>query len=96
MSNAVCKLKIRDINYLEALGDYVKINVDEQDHTIHSSLKTIEKKLPVDIFLRVHRSFIINISKIDKVEGKTLVINNNLIPVSDAYKADLNKRMNCW
>lgn len=92
-SNIVRRLKISDINYFEATGDYVKVNLDGQDYFIHSSLKTIEQKLPPEMFLRVHRSFIINLSKIDTAEGKTLVINRNLIPVSDAYRADLNKKM---
>lgn len=92
-SNIVRRLKISDIQYFEATGDYVKIIMVDRAYSIHSSLKTIEQKLHQDTFLRVHRSFIINVSKIDTVEGKTLVINSHLIPVSDAYRADLNKKM---
>ncbi|KQC00124.1 LytTR family DNA-binding domain-containing protein [Pedobacter sp. Hv1] len=92
-SNVVRRLKIKDIQYFEATGDYVKISMVDREYSIHSSLKNIEQKLPQDTFLRVHRSFIINVSKIDTVEGKTLVINKHLISVSDAYRADLNKKM---
>lgn len=95
-SNEFRQLKINNINYFEASGDYVTINLNEENHTIHSSLKTIEKKLPPDVFLRVHRSFIVNMSKIDKIDGKILVINNSFIPISDAYKAELNKRIILW
>jgi two-component system LytT family response regulator len=92
-SNVVRRLKLNDILYFEAAGDYVKISLVNQNFSIHSSLKTIEQKLLTSDFLRVHRSFIINISKIDSIEGRTLVINRHLIPVSDAYRNELNKKM---
>jgi DNA-binding LytR/AlgR family response regulator len=92
-SNIISRLKLTEILFFEATGDYVKVHTAKQHYSIHSSLKTIEQKLPQNIFLRVHRSFIINLNKIDTAEGKTLVISHNLIPVSETYRADLNKRM---
>ncbi len=92
-SNVVRRFKISEVLYFESTGDYVKIKMPDQSFSIHSSLKAIEPKLPAPIFLRVHRSFIINIEKIDTLEGKTLVIKKNLIPVSDAFRSELNKRM---
>lgn len=92
-SNIVRRLKVSDILYMEAMGDYVKINVEGHVYSIHSSLKSVEQKLSQAIFLRVHRSFIINVSKIDTIEGGTLIINKKLVPVSDAFRAALNKRM---
>lgn len=92
-SNVVRRLKLSDILYLEAMGDYVKVYVSNHVYSIHSSLKAVEQKLTHGIFLRVHRSFIINVSKIDTVEGGTLIIHNHLVPVSDAYRSALNKRM---
>ena len=71
----------------------MKINVPNQVYNIHSSLKSVEQKLSPNVFLRVHRSFIVNVSKIDTVEGGTLIINNMMVPVSDAFRAALNKRM---
>lgn len=92
-SNTVRRLELDHILYLEAKGDYVKIYVSSHSYQIHSTLKSVEDKLPPNVFLRVHRSFIVNISKIDTLEGGTLIINKNLVPVSDAYRATLNKRM---
>lgn len=92
-SSIVRRLKVSDILYLEAKGDYVQINVPNQVYNIHSSLKSVEQKLSPNIFLRVHRSFIVNVSKIDTVEGGTLIVNNMMVPVSDAFRATLNKRM---
>jgi two-component system, LytTR family, response regulator len=92
-SNVVRRLKVSDILYMEARGDYVKINVTGQTYSIHSSLKSVEEKLSKNTFLRVHRSFIINVGKIDTIEGGTLIVNRNIVPVSDAYRAALYKRM---
>lgn len=92
-AGAIKRIKMEDINFLEAQGDYVKIYMDEKSHAVHSSLKSIEDKLPEKFFVRVHRSFIVNIGKIDTVEGNTLILHKRFVPVSDAYKATLNKRM---
>eukprot|EP01133_Synstelium_polycarpum_P013982 gene13982-16486_t len=92
-SGVVRRLKLWDILYMEAMGDYVKIYTSEQVYTIHSSLKAAELKLPRHIFFRVHRSFIVNVGKIDTIEGGTLIISNKMVPVSDAYRSALNKRM---
>lgn len=92
-ANKVHRLKINDILYFEASGDYVKVSLSNRSYSIHSSIKIIEQRLPKHIFLRVHRSFLINVNKIDGTEGKTLIINKHLIPVSDTYRANLNKYM---
>ncbi|WP_316823167.1 LytTR family DNA-binding domain-containing protein [Pedobacter gandavensis] len=92
-SNVVRKLSFRDILYFESTGDYVRIALGEKEYSIHSSLKSIWPKLPVNTFLRVHRSFIVNLNKIDSIEGKTLIIRKHLIPVSGAYRPELNKYM---
>ena len=92
-SGVIRRLKLSDINYLEAKGDYVRIYLDDKIHSIHSSLKSVEDKLPADTFIRVHRSFIINVGKIDTIEGNTLIIHKNFVPISDAYRTILNKRM---
>ena len=92
-SGTVRRLELDNILYLEAQGDYVKIYVSNRFYNVHATLKSVEEKLPASVFLRVHRSFIINVSKIDTLEGGTLIINKSLVPVSDAYRATLNKRM---
>ena len=92
-SNTIKRIRIKDILFLEAVRDYVKIFLADQSCSVHSPLKEVEQKLPEDFFFRVHRSFIVNIHKIDTIEGKTLIINNHFVPVSSAYKADLQKRM---
>ncbi len=92
-AGVIRRIRLDEINYLEAQGDYVKIYQNEKTYAVHSSLKSIEEKLPAKIFIRVHRSFIVNIGRVDTVEGNTLIMHKNFVPVSDAYKATLNKRM---
>ncbi len=93
-SNIVKRLKIEDILYAEAMGDYVKLHTSQKFFAIHTTLKLVEERLPVNKFFRVHRSFIVAVSKIDTVQDGALIINGKPLPVSDAYRGALNKRMN--
>jgi two-component system LytT family response regulator len=88
------RLLIEDIYYLEAMGDYVKIFTQQKFHAIHVSLKTVEGKLPPEKFLRVHRSYIVALNKIEKIEEGVIVINNKPVPVADACRSTLNNRLN--
>jgi len=92
-SNIVRRLKIDDILFAEAMGDYVKLYTSDKFYAIHSPLKEVESKLPDTRFLRVHRSFIIQVGKIDTIEGGTLIINKQMVPVADTYRAALNQRL---
>ncbi|HHG85331.1 MAG TPA: response regulator transcription factor [Bacteroidetes bacterium] len=86
-------LKISDILMVEAMADYVRIYTGDKRHTIYSSMKGLMKKLPLDRFMRVHRSYIVNINHIDSVEDNTLVIKNNLVPVGVTYQKILMSRL---
>jgi DNA-binding LytR/AlgR family response regulator len=93
-SNVVKRLKLDDILYAEAMGDYVKLHTPQRFYAIHSTLKAVEERLPSSKFFRVHRSFVVAIDKIDTVQNGVLIINGKSIPVADAYRGALNKRMN--
>ncbi len=93
-SNIVRRLKLDDILFAEAMGDYVKLYTPQKFFAIHTTLKAVEERLPASKFIRVHRSYIIAITKIDTIQDGSLVINGNPVPVADAYRAALNKRMN--
>ncbi|WP_262711708.1 LytR/AlgR family response regulator transcription factor [Pedobacter kyonggii] len=84
---------MNDILYLEAKGDHVKFYLSDKIYSIHSTLTSIEQKLSPDIFFRVHRSFIVNINKINTIEGGTLIIDRYMIPVSNRFRAALFKRL---
>lgn len=93
-SNIVRRLKLDDILFAEAMGDYVKLHTLHKFYAIHTTLKAVEERLPAASFLRVHRSYIAAISKIDTLQDGALVINGKPVPVADAYRSALNKRMN--
>jgi DNA-binding LytR/AlgR family response regulator len=58
------KLQIPEIYLIEAKGDYINIKTETQNHIVHTTMKKIEEKLPEDLFLKVHRSYIINLKKL--------------------------------
>ena len=85
------KIYISRIKWIEAYGDYVKVITDEDNHLVLSTMKAFEKELPKDKFIRVHKSFIVNIDKIDKFNSKFAEIGTNKIPLSRNKKEDLVK-----
>jgi DNA-binding LytR/AlgR family response regulator len=93
-SNIVRRLKLDNILYVEAMGDYVKLYTPEKFYAIHATLKAAEERLPASNFLRVHRSYMVAVNKIDSMESGVLIVNGKPIPVADAYRNTLNKRMN--
>ena len=95
-SNITRRLKLDDILYAEAMGDYVKFYTKEKMFAIHGKMKTAEERLPKDNFIRVHRSFIIAVDKIDTLQDGGIMINGKFIPVADAYRKALNTRMNVF
>lgn len=85
------KLYITRIKWIEAYGDYVKIITDEENHLVLSTMKSFEAELPAEKFIRVHKSFIVNIDKIDKFNSKFAEIGVHKIPLSRNKKEDLVK-----
>ncbi|RPD46531.1 MULTISPECIES: LytR/AlgR family response regulator transcription factor [Chitinophagaceae] len=88
------KLNVEDILYLEAMGDYVKVHTAQKFHVLHSTLKAIEEKLPTSKFLRVHRSYIVALNKIDYIQEGTIYIGKASVPLAETYKVMMNKRLN--
>jgi len=88
------KIDIPSVTIIEAKGDYILIKTDSKNYTVHSTLKKIEDKLPQDLFLKVHRSFIINTKKIIDIEDNSVLIGKDVIPVSRSNRPELMKRLN--
>lgn len=82
------KVMLDDILYIEGLKDYVKVWLVNETKPIltHTSLKKLEEELPAGKFMRVHRSFIIALNKIQAVERSQAIINNQYIPIADQFK----------
>jgi DNA-binding LytR/AlgR family response regulator len=88
------KIDIPSIYLIEAKGDYIHVKTEEKNYTVHSTLKKIEEKLPDSLFLKVHRSFIINVDKIIDIEDNSVLIKKDVIPVSRSNRPELMKRLN--
>lgn len=89
------KIKLSELMYVEGLKDYVKIYTENSNRAIltKSTMKGIEEKLPARMFMRVHRSYIINLKKIDKIKGLKLFIGQNEISISETSIDDLLGRL---
>jgi DNA-binding LytR/AlgR family response regulator len=87
------RINLTDVLYMEGLKDYIKIFTEGKTVLTLMPLKTMEEKLPHDTFIRVHRSYIVSIPKIDSIERNRIIIGENWIPVGDHYKEKFQKRL---
>lgn len=88
------KILFEDIYLIEAKGDYILIKTEKKNYTVHSTLKKIVEKLPDALFLKVHRSYIINFKKIIDIEDNSVLIAKNVIPISRSNRPELMRRLN--
>jgi DNA-binding LytR/AlgR family response regulator len=88
------KIEYASINIIEAKGDYVFIKTEKENYKVHTTLKKIEDKLPRHLFLKVHRSFIINFKKIIDIEDNSVLISKHVIPVSRSNRSELMSQLN--
>ncbi|MFV0566035.1 MAG: LytR/AlgR family response regulator transcription factor [Flavobacteriaceae bacterium] len=79
-------LDLAEINFIEAKGDYIVIHTNANNLIVHSSLKKIQDVLPEKTFVKVHRSFVVNIEKIVDIEDYSILINKNVIPISRSQR----------
>lgn len=88
------KLNVNDIKYIQGLKDYIKIYTKDSNKAILtlSNFKEIMDKLPNN-FLRIHRSFIVNISYIKALQKTKVVIDDNRIPIGETYKKEVLQRL---
>ncbi|MCH4156813.1 MAG: LytTR family DNA-binding domain-containing protein [Muribaculaceae bacterium] len=90
------QIAVSNILYIEGLKDYVRIYLEDNGGVIMSlmSLKSLEGSLPASKFLRVHRSFIVQTSKIKMIERNRIVFGKQYIPISDTYKTQFMEYIN--
>lgn len=87
------KLDIKVILYIEAERNYCRIHTKEKEYLLVMTLKELDDKLPVQNFIRIHRSFIVNIAQVDEIAQTHVVIARKAIPVSKSLKDELLKRL---
>jgi len=97
-NSSLVRIKYNDILWVEALENYVVINTTTDKFTIHFTMKSIENQLPVVKFKRVHRSFIVNVSRITSSEDNSVVIkmadSKKVIPIGKSYREKLLNEIN--
>jgi two-component system LytT family response regulator len=88
------RVDFREVQYVEALGDYVHIVTSHSKLIVYSTMRAIEEKFPPSQFLRVHRSFIVNINCIQSLEDNSLSLKDKHIPVGQTYLRSVLQRLN--
>ncbi|MCW3807708.1 LytR/AlgR family response regulator transcription factor [Plebeiibacterium marinum] len=97
-NSSLVRVKYDDILWIEALENYVVLNTFKDKYTIHFTMKSITDKMPGKSFVRVHRSFIVNIAKIKLIEDNSVIINTSegskIIPIGKSFKDKLMNDIN--
>ncbi|MDO1514141.1 LytTR family DNA-binding domain-containing protein [Maribacter confluentis] len=88
------KLKLNEILVIEAKGDYIDVKTEKEEYRVHTTLKKIKEKLPEKLFLQIHRSYIINFTKIIDIEDNSVLIAKNVVPISRSNRPELMRRLN--
>lgn len=90
------KVNIQDITYLESFKDYVKVFTGDKVVVALSTLKALEDRLAGHRFMRVHRSFIVNLDKIDHIQHLTIRFGKTIIPVTEQYREAFTAAFKEW
>ena len=88
------RLKNDDVLYIESMGDYVRFVTNDRKYTVHNTIKNLEEKMNRKAFMKIHRSCIVNIQKVDNIRENVLFIRGVELPISKAHKADVIQRIN--
>jgi DNA-binding LytR/AlgR family response regulator len=94
VDNKLVRLENSDILFIESMGDYVRFVTPAKKHVTLNTLKNLEEKLSRQQFLKVHRSYIVNITKIDDLQGNTIYIQGSEIPIGKGHREEVLKRLN--
>jgi DNA-binding LytR/AlgR family response regulator len=93
VNGKLLKLRYDDILYIESMGDYVKVVTAEKKYITLNTMKNLEQKFPGNQFLKVHRSYMVNLNAIDDIQDSNVYIKGQEIPVSKANKASVMQRI---
>ena len=87
------RLNFESVLFIEALSTYVVLVTDKQKHVVSGTLKSIEERLPFRHFVRVHRSYIVNLHRVESLEDNLLKVGQHEVPVSRPYQEELTLRL---
>ncbi len=92
-NSRIVRINVRDILFVEAKGDYAIFKTSEKGYVVQTTFKNVEAKLQSNQFVKVHRSFIINMEKIVDIEDSSLLIEDHVIPISRGQKPHLLNKL---
>ncbi|WP_167612057.1 LytR/AlgR family response regulator transcription factor [Maribellus sediminis] len=87
------RVEFNEILYLEAQGDYVRFITEKQSLTVHGKLKDFFEQLPDSLFERIHKSYVIALTKVDYLEGNRVKVGEHKLPVSINFRENLNRKL---
>lgn len=90
---AIVKINIGELQLIECIGDYVNLYTEKNKYTVHSTMKAMENKFSEKDFIRVHRSYMIRIDKIEEIEDDCISFGKKQIPIGKTYKQDVYSRL---
>ncbi|WP_185288718.1 LytTR family DNA-binding domain-containing protein [Chryseobacterium lactis] len=86
------RISFNDVLYIESIKDYVNIRTEAEEYIVLDTLKSMENQLP-ERFVRIHKSFIINLNKIKSIGAKKIMLSELEVPIGDSYRANLLERL---
>ncbi|SNC77225.1 two component transcriptional regulator, LytTR family [Hymenobacter gelipurpurascens] len=95
VNNKMIRINFDDVIYIEALSDYVVIVTEKQKFIVYTTMKALDARLPFDHFVRVHRSYILNMRRIEAIEdGSALVPGGHHVPIGKSYQEAFFRKLN--
>ncbi|KAA9338481.1 response regulator transcription factor [Hymenobacter busanensis] len=94
VDNKLVRVLFDEVRYVEALGDYVHVVTGQQKLIVYSTMRAVEEKFPAQQFVRVHRSFIVNLRHIQAIEDNAVVIEGKHISIGQTYLREVLQRLN--
>ena len=91
--NKLVKILFEDVLYVEALQNYVLIHTAEKKFMTYLTFKSVEEYLPADRFLKVHKSYIVSVIKVESIEGSDILIGQQHIPISRNQKEEVMEKL---
>ena len=88
------RLSNDDVLYIESMGDYVRFVTNDRKYVVHNTIKNLEEKMNRQAFMKIHRSYIVNIQKVDNIRENGLFIRGTELPISKAHRAEVIQRIN--
>ncbi|MBN8782207.1 MAG: DNA-binding response regulator [Sphingobacteriales bacterium SCN 48-20] len=89
----IVRVAVKDIRYMESMRDYVSVYTENERILTLQSLRAFEEQLRHTSLMRVHKSYIVNLDRIDKVERRRIVIGDKYIPIGETYQDEVKKRL---